>query len=171
MFTANVIPTSKGKNGSMKVSLAGFTNGKFSDDQLGEITACATQLQMWVEKSEISPDTIELDDALEVYETKPGHVFTLAAAHTSKDGYMMRYGIEPGLDESEEEFFEAALPFSGEDAYPYTILDFECFVCEGQGQLDGGQKCSNCDVLGDLTVDMFWDQEWNVTAEFQQNFG
>jgi len=87
--------------------------------------------------------------------------------HTSSDGYRLRYGVEPGLDESEEEFFEAALPFSGEEAYPYTILDFDCSVCDGEGDLDGGDECSNCDGVGDLTVDLFWDEEWNVTAEFE----
>ena len=153
----------------MKVTLEGFTGGKFSDDQLAQVTACATELQTWVEKFEISPDTIDLDEALEVAETRPAQVFTLAAAHTSSDGYRLRYGVEPGLDESEEEFFEAALPFSGQEAYPYTILDFDCSVCDGEGELDGGDECSNCDGVGDLTVDLFWDEEWNVTAEFESD--
>lgn len=153
----------------MKITLAGFPNGKFSDDQLADVTACAAQLQVWVEKFEISPDTIDLDEALEISESKPDHVFTLAAAPTSSDGYMLRYGVEPGLDESEEEFFESALPFSGEEDYPYTILDFECSACEGEGQLEGGDDCTNCDGAGDLSVDLYWDNEWNVTAEFESD--
>jgi hypothetical protein len=47
--------------------------------------------------------------------------------------------------------------------YPYTIIDSFCTVCDGPNS--ESKDCTNC-LDGELSIDLWWDESWNVTAEY-----
>lgn len=148
-----------------KINLVGFEDGVFSQNQLDEVRAHAQELQEWVERFKIAPDSVDLEEAEEFEEENPGQVFTLAAVHAmTGEGVSVRYGLVPGLDSDEEEFFLAEEQASGV-GYPYTILDLFCSVCDGAESF--GANCDNC-LDGQLSVDLYWDENWIVTAEYSR---
>ena len=151
-------------NNKNKVKLLGFDDAVFSNDQLEFISARALELQGWVERYKISPDSVEADEAEEHEDGEPGTVFTLSFAPASYDGFSVRYGVVPGLEPDEDEYFISEIEFdNSSDAYPYTIIDAFCTVCGGPDS--DNNDCSNC-VDGELSVDLFWDENWNVTVEY-----
>ncbi|MFM1926619.1 MAG: hypothetical protein RLZ06_195 [Actinomycetota bacterium] len=150
-----------------KVTLVGFDSAVFTKDQFDTIQNQSIELQKWVSKYQISSESIELDEAEELQEEYPDQVFTLGFEPAFADGYSLRYGLIPGIDEDEDEFFFAAVPWDESYPYPYTIIDFQCSLCGGSGvRPNSGETCSNCSN-GELSVNIFWDESWNVTAEFQ----
>ena len=149
-----------------KFELVGFESAVFSKDQLDFVAAQAHELQVWVESYRISPEAVEIDEAQENEDAKPGTVFTLAFAPAHHDGFTVRYGLVPGLWPDEDEYYisEVKIDESAEDyAYAYTIIDFYCTVCKGPGS--DNKDCLNC-IDGELSVDLYWDENWKVTAEY-----
>ncbi len=145
-----------------KVTLKGFDQAIFSDGQLALVEAEAEALQKWVESYRILPECVDMEEAEEFDAENPGQVFTSYFSPTSLDaGTSMRYGIVPGIFEDGDDFFlsEVACEDDSEE-YPYTIIDFICSVCEGS-------TCSNCQS-GELSIDITWDKNWVVTAEFSR---
>lgn len=148
---------------SEKIRLIGFENKAFSKDQLEFIVASALELQDWVEKYRISPESVEIEDAEEREESNPGTIFTLSFAPAHVEGFSLRYGVVPGIDPDEDEYLISEIKFDDfASPYPYTIIDAFCTVCGGPGS--DTRECINC-VDGELSVDLYWDSDWNVTAE------
>lgn len=147
-----------------KVTLLGFETAVFSEGQLDFVAAHARELQAWVEGYKISPESVEIDEAQENEDANPGTVFTLAFAPAQYEGFSVRYGVVPGLEPDEDEFFISEIKIDDSaGAYPYTIIDAYCTVCEGPGS--DNNDCLNC-IDGELSVDLTWDENWNVTAEY-----
>lgn len=138
----------------------------FSKDQLELVAAEAHELQVWVESHKISPDSVDIDGAQEHEDSNPGTVFTLAFAPSPRDGFSVRYGLVPGFWPDEDEYYISEIKIddsAAEYAYAYTIVDFYCTVCGGPGSEH--KDCLNC-VDGELSVDLYWDENWKVTAEY-----
>jgi hypothetical protein len=147
-----------------KVTLIGFENAVFSKYQLDFVFESALALQEWVERYKISPESVEIDEAEEREEKCPGTVFTLAFAPANHDGFSVRYGVVPGVWSDEDEYFISEIKFDeSDDMYPYTILDAFCTVCGWPAS--ESKDCINC-TDGELSIDLSWDENWNVTAEY-----
>ncbi len=149
-----------------KTKLLGFEKAVFSKDQLDFVDWQAHHLQAWVESYKISPDSVENDQAQEHEDANPGTVFSLAPAFGSLENCQVRYALIPELWDGEDEYFisEIKIDDSAADAdWAYTIIDLYCTVCKGPGYEN--KDCLNC-VDGELSVDLTWDENWNVTAEY-----
>jgi hypothetical protein len=149
-----------------KVKLLGFEKAVFSKDQLHFVAWRAQLLQSCVERYKISPDSVEIDEAQEHEEANPGTVFTLAPAFGNLEDCQIRYALIPELWDGEDEYYisEIKIDDSAADAdWAYTIIDLYCTVCKGPGYEN--KDCLNC-VDGELSVDLTWDENWNVTAEY-----
>lgn len=149
-----------------KVKLVGFENSVFSNEQLDFVAASATALQAWVERYKISPESVEIEEAQQHEDENPGTVFTLAFEPASLDKCSARYPLVPDFWLDEEEYFISEIKIDDSAAnlgWAYTILDLHCTVC--QGPFSDNKDCLNC-LDGELSVDFFWDESWNVTAEY-----
>ncbi len=149
------------------VTLIGFEAAVFTKDQIEIVQSNAIDLQRWVTKFQIAPEPIELEEAEELELENPNQVFTLSFEPAFGDGFSLRYGLMPGIDQGEDEFFFSQIPWDESYPYPYTIVDLQCALCGGTGiKPNASENCSNCSG-GELSVNMAWDESWNVTAEFQ----
>jgi len=151
-----------------KFKLLGFENAVFSKDQLNIVAGQAQELQAWVERYKISPESVEIDEAQEHEDANPGTVFTLAFEPASLENCSVRYPLVPEFWEGEDEYFisEIQIDDSAADAgWAYTIIDLHCTVCKGPGSEN--KDCLNC-LDGELSVDLWWDKDWNVTAEYSK---
>ena len=147
-----------------KVRLVGFESAVFSKNQLDFVLASALELQEWVERYKISPESVEIEEAKAHEDASPGTVFTLAFAPVFTDGFTLRYGVVSGVSDDEDEFLISEVKFDDSSmTYPYTIIDAFCTVCEGPNS--ESKDCANC-LDGELSIDLWWDETWNVTAEY-----
>lgn len=149
-----------------KVKLVGFENSVFSNDQLDFVAASAKELQAWVERYKISPESVEIEEAQEHEDANPGTVFTLAFEPSNLENCSARYPLVPEFWLDEDEYFisEIKVDDSSEDfGWAYTIIDLYCTVCGGPGS--DNKDCLNC-LDGELSIDFLWDENWNVTAEY-----
>ena len=147
-----------------KVRLLGFETAVFSKDQLDFVLASALELQEWVERYRISPEPVEIDEANAHEDANPRTVFSLAFAPSFTDGFTLRYGVVPGVSDEEDDFLISEIKFDDSSmTYPYTIIDCLCTVCDGPNS--ESKDCTNC-LDGELSIDLWWDESWNVTAEY-----
>ena len=148
-----------------KVKLLGFEKAVFSKDQLDFVAWQAQHLQGWVESYKISPDSVEIDEAQEHEDANPGTVFTLAPAFGNLEDCQVRYALVPALWDGEDEYYISLVKIHDPEAggWAYTIIDLYCTVCKGPGYEN--KDCLNC-VDGELSVDLWWDKNWNVSAEY-----
>ncbi len=150
------------------VQLVGFEDSIFTREQLAFVQEQAQLLQSWVQRYQILPESVELEEAEDFESDHPGQVFTLAFSPSLVDDQKsLRYGVVPGVYDDEEEFFLSALPCEDElESFPYTIIDLICSVCGGTAA--HGADCSNCET-GELSLDLYWDTDWQVTAEYSRS--
>lgn len=150
-----------------KVELLGIGLPKFSEEQIGTILEEATSLHEYVKRHGIHFEAVEADQAEEIAESSPYRVFSLLGDPEFRDGYQARYFLFQGFIEDLDDYFLGSIDLEADLPYPCTILDFDCVECDGTGE-DEDEECSNCED-GELSVDLFWDENWLVTVEYSGN--
>lgn len=152
-----------------KVKLLGFEKAVFSKDQLDFVTEQAQNLQAWVERYQISPDFVEYDQAQEHEDANPGTVFTLAPAFASLGNCSMDYALAPELWDGEDEYYISVIKideYAADAGWSYTSINLFCTVCKWP--FSENKDCLNC-LDGELSVDLWWDKNWNVSAEYSDH--
>lgn len=139
--------------------LHGISVPRFTQEQIRQIVEEAEQLQIFVEKHEISPLERGREDAEEIFAKSPHRVFSLRNDPAFFGDYRASFGIWQCLDLEADQFFIGSTLSKIPSPFPYTILEFSCSACEELGD------CFSCED-GDLPVKFFWDSDWRVWAEY-----
>lgn len=146
------------------IELLGIEQPQFSQQQIGTILEEAKNLQEYVKRHGVHFEATEADQVEETAESSPNRVFSLVGDPELREGYQARYFLFQGFIDDLDDYFLGSVDLQADLPYPCTILDFDCVECHGSGE-DGDEECTNCDD-GELSVDLFWDQNWRVTVEY-----
>lgn len=146
-----------------------FDNEPLTKEQKQALLERMQSLQECVQKYKISSEELDEDQAEELAESQPKHIFSIQldmhAVPASSAIQALESPLIPGFDRQSDTYFECEIPWVSEsdlELWPYTELFFECSACMDSDS--PGLDCDECDD-GQFIYELLWDDRGVVTFE------